>query len=126
MIVFQILAVITIGLAAFFMLRGGGARHQAIRRILMLLFIVAAASSVFFPQIWTLAAQLVGVGRGADLLLYFLVLTFLGFVATTYRRFRNIENSVTELSRQLALVQVMHPHNTKDTTPDSSASNGLN
>ena len=126
MVVFQILAVITIGLAAFFMLRGGGARHQAIRRILMLLFIVAAASSVFFPQIWTLAARLVGVGRGADLLLYFLVLTFLGFVATTYRRFRNIENSVTELSRQLALVQVMHPHSTNDTTPDSSESNGHN
>lgn len=111
MIIFQVLAVVAIVLAAFFMLRGGGARHQAIRRIFMLLFIVGAASSVFFPQIWTMAAGLVGVGRGADLLLYFLVLTFLGFVATTYRRFRNIENSVTELSRQLALVQVVHPAN---------------
>jgi hypothetical protein len=109
MIIFQVLAVVAIVLAAFFMLRGGGARHQAIRRIFMLLFIVGAASSVFFPQIWTMAAGLVGVGRGADLLLYFLVLTFLGFVATTYRRFRNIENSVTELSRQLALVQVVQP-----------------
>jgi hypothetical protein len=108
-IVFQILAVLVILIAAFFMLRGGGARHQAIRRILMLLFIVAAASSVFFPQVWTWTAHLVGIGRGADLLLYFLVLTFLGFVATTYRRFRNLEEDVTELSRQVALVTAPPP-----------------
>lgn len=103
-IVFQILAVIVIAGAAFFMLRGGGARHQAIRRVLMLVFIVAAASSVFFPQVWTAAARLFGVGRGADLLLYILVLTFLGFVATTYRRFRSLEDNVTQLSRRVALL----------------------
>ncbi len=108
-IIFQILAVIAIAVAAFFMLRGGGARHQAIRRIFMLVFIVGAASSVFFPQIWTWAANLVGVGRGTDLLLYFLVLTFLGFVASTYRRFRNLEQNVTELSRQVALVTARRP-----------------
>lgn len=103
-IIFQIIAVIAIAAAAFFMLRRGGARHQAIRRLFMLLFIIAAASSVFFPQVWTWAANLVGIGRGADLLLYFLVLAFLGFVATSYRRFRNLEADVTELSRQIALL----------------------
>ena len=108
-IFFQLAAVVLIALAAFLMLRGGGARHQAIRRILMLLFIVAAASSVFFPQVWTWAANLVGIGRGADLLLYLLVLTFLGFVATTYRRFRRIETDVTELARELALLRASSP-----------------
>jgi small membrane protein len=102
-IIIQVLAVLVIAIAAFFMFRGGGARHQAIRRVFMLLFIAAAASSVFFPQIWTYAANLVGVGRGTDLLLYFLVLIFIGFVATTYRRFRQIESQMTELARQLAL-----------------------
>lgn len=105
LIVFQVLAVIAIAVAAFFMLRGGGARHQAIRRIFMLVFIVAAASSVFFPQIWTWVANLFGVSRGADLLLYFLVLTFLGFVASTYRRFRTLEQEVTDLARQMALLE---------------------
>lgn len=108
-IVFQIVAVVAIIIAAFFMLRGGGARHQAIRRVFMLLFIIAAASSVFFPQVWTWAARLVGIGRGADLLLYFLVLTFLGFVATSYRRFRNLESDVTELSRRIALMTAEKP-----------------
>ena len=108
-IIIQVLAVLVIAVAAFFMFRGGGARHQAIRRVFMLLFIAAAASSVFFPQIWTFAANLVGVGRGTDLLLYFLVLIFIGFVATTYRRFRQIESQLTELARQLALRSDLDP-----------------
>lgn len=108
-IIIQVLAVLVIAIAAFFMFRGGGARHQAIRRVFMLLFIAAAASSVFFPQIWTYAANLVGVGRGTDLLLYFLVLIFIGFVATTYRRFRQIESQLTELARQLALRSDLDP-----------------
>ena len=115
MIIFQVVAVVAIVIAAFFMLRGGGARHQAIQRIFLLMFIVAAGSSVFFPQVWTFAARLLGVGRGADLLLYITVLAFLGFVATTYRRFRRIEKDMTELSRKVALLTA---------TPPASADHG--
>jgi small membrane protein len=107
--VFQIAVVVVIAVAAFFLFRGRGARHQALRRIAMVAFIAAAASSVFFPQIWTIAANFIGIGRGTDLLLYFLVLIFIGFVATTYRRFRQIERELTELSRQLALLSVVEP-----------------
>ena len=80
-IVFQILAAVTILVAGYFMFRGGGARHQAIQRIMLVVFMAAATSSVFFPQLWTYAARSVGVGRGADLLLYITVLVFLGFIA---------------------------------------------
>lgn len=105
-IVFQILAVVTILVAGYFMFRGGGARHQAIQRIMLVVFMAAATSSVFFPQLWTYAARSVGVGRGADLLLYITVLVFLGFIATTYRRFRRTENDLTELARKVALLSV--------------------
>ena len=122
-IIFQILAVLVIAIAAAFMLRGGGARHQAIRRILMLIFIFGAASSVFFPGGWTWVANLLGVGRGADLLLYFLVLTFLGFVASTYRRFRQVENDITGLSRQIALLSAQQPERQQgEQTPDAKKS----
>lgn len=114
-LVFQILAVVVIATAAFFLFRGGGARHQALRRILMLLFIAAAASSVFFPQIWTWVANLFGVGRGTDLLLYFLVLIFIGFVATTHRRFRQIDKELTALARQLALMNTITPDGEENT-----------
>jgi len=50
-------------------------------------------------------ATRVGVGHGTDLLLYFLVLIFVCFVATTYHRFRQIEGDVTHLARQFALLE---------------------
>jgi hypothetical protein len=113
-IVFQVLALVVIAVAAIFLFRGRGARHQALRRILLLAFIAAAASSVFFPQIWTWLAHFFGVGRGTDLLLYFLVLIFIGSLANTYRRFRQIERELTALARQLALLNVTPPGPTPD------------
>jgi hypothetical protein len=108
-LVFQILAVVAVVVIAFFVLRGGGARHQAVRRILLVLFVLGAAVSVFFPQVLTWLANLVGIGRGTDLLLYILVIVFLGVAATTYRRFRQMETQITELSRRLALLSAERP-----------------
>jgi hypothetical protein len=108
-LVFQIAAVVAVIIIAFFILRGGGARHQAIQRILLVLFVLGAGVSVFFPQLLTSVAHLVGIGRGTDLLLYVLVVAFLGFAATTYRRNRQLENQITELARQIALLGASAP-----------------
>jgi len=108
-LVFQIAAVVAVIIIAFFILRGGGARHQAVRRILLVLFVIGAGVSVFFPQLLTWLANLVGIGRGTDLLLYILVIAFLGFAATTFQRNRQLENDITELSRQLALLGAEKP-----------------
>lgn len=108
-LVFQLIAVAAILSAGFFFLRTGGARNQAIRRVLGLLFVVAAASSVFFPQAWTWLANLVGIGRGTDLLVYVLVLAFIGYGVTTFRRFRQIEAEQTTLAREIALLGVTDP-----------------
>jgi len=109
-VILQISVVIVIGVAAFYLARSRGARHQAIRRLLLVVFVIAAASSVFVPEWWTKAASLVGIGRGTDLLLYLLVLVFLAFVATTYRRFRHLEDQHTELARALAILQARTSH----------------
>jgi hypothetical protein len=108
-LVFQIVAIVAVVIIAFLILRGGGARHQAIRRILLVLFVLGAAVSVLFPQLLTALARLVGIGRGTDLLLYVLVIAFLGFAATTYRRSRQLENQITELARQIALLGAEKP-----------------
>jgi len=116
-LVFQIVAVLAVVVIAFFVLRGGGARHQAVRRILLVLFVLGAAVSVFFPQVLTWLANLVGIGRGTDLLLYILVIVFLGVAATTYRRFRQMETQITELSRRLALLSAERPPAAGDASP---------
>jgi hypothetical protein len=64
-----------------------------------------------------------GIGRGTDLVLYGLVVSFLVFMATTYQRFRHMEATLTKLSRRIALDEVALPgasdaHQSGDAQPD--------
>lgn len=85
-----------------------GARHQAVRRLFLIGFVVLAAVAVLFPPLLNQVAHTVGVGRGADLLLYGLTVTFLGYVAASYRRLREMEQQVTTLARELAVREALH------------------
>lgn len=96
-----ILAIVLLATAAMRVPRG--ARHVALRRIGLVVFAVFAVTSVLFPDLWNWLARLLGVGRGTDLLLYALVLAFLGYVATSYQRFRGLETQITRLARRIAL-----------------------
>lgn len=113
-LIFQILASIAVLVIAVLVLRGGGARHQAIIRILLVLFVIGAGIALFFPDLLTSLARLVGIGRGADLLLYLLVVAFLAFAATSYRRSRQLETQITELSRRIALLGAPRPGDAAD------------
>lgn len=102
--VIKVVLMLGIAGAALLMLRGySGARHQAIRRLLLLAFVMLAGASLLVPQLWTAAAGMLGVGRGTDLLLYLTIVTFLGFVATSYLRFRDLQRQITAMARRLAL-----------------------
>lgn len=83
-----------------------GARHLALRRVALIAFVLFAVASVLFPDVWNALANLVGVGRGTDLLLYVLIVVFLGYMATSYMRFRGMESQITQLSRRIALDEV--------------------
>ena len=121
-----IAAVIAIG--AVFMRRTGADSHLAIRRLLYGAFVLVAIVSILFPQWLTWVANLVGVGRGTDLLLYALVLMFLVFVYTQSRRNAAQQRRLTLLARKLALLQAeaekpgdAHAAPGPDTPDDGSA-----
>lgn len=82
-----------------------GARTQALRRLGMLLFAVFGVAAILAPNALTWVAQHVGIGRGADLILYFLVIAFLGFAMNSYLRFRDLESRYTKLARHVALTE---------------------
>ncbi|QDB80649.1 DUF2304 domain-containing protein [Georgenia sp. 311] len=104
--VIQVLLLVAVSVVAVLLTRGtANARHQAIRRILLVGFVVVAAASVMFPDWLTWLARQVGVGRGADLLLYALVIAFLSYIATSYRRMSELERRITVLTRELALTR---------------------
>jgi len=96
-----IVAILLIALVA--MRAPQGARHLALRRIAMLAFVLFAMASVVVPDVWNAIANALGVGRGTDLLLYVLVLVFLGYMASSYLRFRGLETQITQLARRIAL-----------------------
>jgi len=105
-IVIQVLLLIGVSVVAVLLTRTtANARHQAIRRILLVGFVVVAAASVVFPDWLSWLARQVGVGRGADLLLYGLVIAFLSYIATSYRRMSDLERRITVLARELALTR---------------------
>lgn len=98
-----IAAIVALGFVV--MRRTGSDSHLALRRLAFGLFVVAAVLSVLFPQWLSWLANLVGVGRGTDLLLYALVVVFLVFVFTQHRRNVAIQRQLTLLARKLALLE---------------------
>jgi len=88
----------------FILLRSGGsARTQAIRTITLLILLAAAVYAVLFPAVINDLAQLVGVGRGTDLLLYVFLVVFVANALTTVRRRRAQDAQITQLAREIAL-----------------------
>ncbi len=102
--VIQILLILATLVIAWRLLAGTGQRTQAVRRLGLLLLLGLVVYSIIDPsKTWTNLARALGVGRGADLILYGLAVAFLGFVVTTYKRFRAMENQYTRLARRIAL-----------------------
>lgn len=60
---------------------------------------------VWRPDYATLAANYLGVGRGTDLLLYFLVITILVVIINVHNRFYEISSANTQLVRKLAILE---------------------
>lgn len=115
--VILVAAVIIIGL--FLTRPSGRDSHLALRRLFLAAFVVVAILSILFPQWLSLVARLVGVGRGTDLLLYGLVLAFLIYVSTAYRRNVQLDRKLTKLARELTLAEARAEDLIKD-GPDAS------
>lgn len=76
---------------------------QAFKRIGLLLFAAASVYAVLRPDDLSAIANLIGVGRGSDLLLYGLVVAFFAVVFSVYQRFRAVDRRYTDLARTVAL-----------------------
>jgi hypothetical protein len=100
----QILLIAGVVTVAWRLLAGSGQRTQAVRRLGLLVLLGLVVYSIIDPsKTWTNLAKALGVGRGADLILYGLAVAFFGFVVTTFKRFRAMETRYTRLARRIAL-----------------------
>jgi small membrane protein len=84
-------------------------RNRLATRLFFIAQLMVGAVLVLFPELANYAASLVGVGRGADLLLYLLVLAVYAGGLLAMAKFRRLERQMTELVRQVALREASDP-----------------
>jgi|SRR6266508_327919 hypothetical protein len=103
MLIQVLLLVAVAGLLLGFIRWQHGVRLQASKRLGFFVFLALNVWAVLRPDDVTFLATKVGVGRGADLLLYLLVVAFVFVVLNVYLRFRDLGERYTDLARAVAL-----------------------
>lgn len=98
-----VLIVVFAGFALVLLVPGRGTRVLAVRRLALAFVFAAAVVAIAFPGMIDAAAHAIGVGRGTDLVLYGLVIVFVGNSISASLRFRYQERQITRLAREIAL-----------------------
>jgi hypothetical protein len=83
-------------------------RSKLVSKLLAAFFFLAATILIVFPDITSNIAHALGVGRGADLLLYIGILAGIHLFLLLYLRIRRLERQMTEQIRALALRDVRY------------------
>jgi hypothetical protein len=94
-----------IAILVYFTRGGRSVQASAGKRILLVLFVFAAILAVLFPNELTVLANLVGVGRGADLLLYATVAGLVFSLLAIYAKFKEAEEKIDELARHIGILE---------------------
>jgi hypothetical protein len=97
------LIVAALGLLVLLLRSRTSARTRAWKKLIVIALTGVAVLSILRPELTQRAANIVGVGRGTDLLLYLLTAIFLYVAVGFFLRFRDVERQLTVLARRLAL-----------------------
>ena len=100
------LTVLLVGIALVFAVQQATSR---LVRSVILLVIVMGGAFVWRPEETTVIARALGVGRGADLVLYLWVVISLALMLVLYLKIVQMGRKVTQLTRVLALNQARIP-----------------
>lgn len=105
MIIRAILIISTIWIAWYFLSSRGTSRSNAFKKVLLVGFVVAAIIAILVPEGLTTLAQLLGVGRGTDLLVYALVQVVAFQLFNTYAKDKQNQKQIVELARKIAILE---------------------
>ena len=112
---FQIVSLSAVGLAGLAVFvglaRGGLRRRDA---LWLSLALVAAAVALAWPESTSAVARALGIGRGADLLLYVSVFAMGAGFLGAHVRMRRTERALTEVVRALALEDAEERYGSRD------------
>ena len=105
MIIRTLLILSTLFIAWYFLSSRGTSRSNALKKVLLVAFVVTAIVAVLVPEQLTLLANLVGVGRGTDLLVYALVQVVAFQLFNTYAKDKQNQKQIVHLARRLAILE---------------------
>jgi hypothetical protein len=112
MILIQMLVVITALMILYFVLsRVNSHSSRAWKKIMLIFLALAMVVAVLFPEITNQIANFMGVGRGADLLLYTLTLGFIIYVLNSYIKRQDDQDKLFRLARKVALLEADEKYN---------------
>lgn len=78
-------------------------KSQLAFRLSLIFVLLSGVVFVLFPSVTNQLAELVGVGRGADLIIYLSIVFFFLFGIMVYSKIRKLQENHTELIRQIAI-----------------------
>jgi hypothetical protein len=81
-------------------------RSRIIDRIIILLILTTGILFVCFPALTSRIANVVGVGRGTDLLLYASLISIAFLLTVFYAKIREMSQTITRLTREITLREV--------------------
>lgn len=98
----KILLIISI-IILFVSLTGKTYFTQAWKKVLLMFFMTAMVLFVLYPDLSTQIANILGIGRGADLLLYICTIMFIFFVFNTHIKLQELRQDMYKLARKIAI-----------------------
>lgn len=80
-------------------------RFRIYTRIGFSLIVILSIVAIIFPEFSGKAAELLGIGRGSDLVFYLATLGQIGLVAVLIAKFREVDGKLNALVREVSLLQ---------------------
>ncbi len=106
MIIQYALIALMLGVLLYFLGNRNSLRVRAWKRFALAAFVLLGVVAVISPDYTNRLAHAIGIGRGADLLLYLTVVAFVFVSLNAYLKFRDLEYRLAELARSQALLEV--------------------
>lgn len=117
MIIIQLILLMAFGFLFLFALRSRSAHSaSAWKKLAFVFLMVLVAVAVLAPGLVTAVAQLIGVGRGTDLVLYVVSVTFGFYVVNQYLHSQESRDQLHQLARRIAILEALERYGMERTT----------
>jgi hypothetical protein len=116
----KILLLAALAVVGYYAVRGSTrALHRVVWRGFVVAALLAGVVAVIYPNGLTKVAVAVGVGRGTDLLLYIMVVTFMLVSVVLFRRLDDLERRYVALARTVAIRDALKDGGAADSTSET-------